>query len=87
MNKQLEEKIKNAFDSKKYDWRTIRGVANECKTTREVVRSYISSHGDELVMSSARNSDGEQLYTSRKTYKERAGFGSRLSSVIRNRGA
>lgn len=87
MNLQIEEKIKNAFGNTKYEWRTIRGVADECGITQDVVRSYIAIHGDEIVKSSARNAKGEPLFTSRKEYRSRANLGSRLSSIIRNRGA
>lgn len=87
MDKQLENRIKQAFENKKYKWRTVGGVASESNSSRELVHAYISSHGDELVRSSARNSEGEQLYTSRKNYREQTGIGFRLSSAMRNRGA
>jgi len=87
MNLQVEEKIKKAFGNTKYEWRTIRGVADECGVTQEVVRSYIATHGGEIVKSSARNAEGEPLFTSRKEYRNRANLGLRLSSIMRNRGA
>lgn len=87
MDEQIEKRIKRAFENKKYEWRTIQGVATESNVSQEDVRIYLSLHGDEIVKSSARNLKGETLYTSRENYRSRTGIGSRLSSVIRNRGA
>lgn len=87
IDKQLEAKIKKAFENEKYEWRTVKGVAKEANTSYEIVQSYVSSHGDELVKSSARNDKGERLFTSRKNYRDRTGPGARILSILRNRGA
>lgn len=87
MDQIIEDRIKVAFKEKKYEWRTIQGIANQVSVSEDVVRAYIAAHGDEIVKSSARNPKGEQLYTSRETYRKRANIGTRLSSVLRNRGA
>lgn len=87
MNIDIEREIRRAFENEKYDWRTVRGIAKESGTSHEEVRLYISHHGEELVKSSALNSEGEQLYTTRSHYKQRVGLGSRITSILRNRGA
>lgn len=87
MDDKIEDKVKKAFENTKYEWRTVKGISIESKVPQELVLEYISQHGDELVKSSARNSDGEPLYTSRSNYRNKTSIGSRLSSVLRNRGA
>ncbi|EGQ8010172.1 hypothetical protein M2G63_16400 [Vibrio vulnificus] len=87
MDKQTEERIERAFNNKDYEWRTVRGVAKEAKVSFGDVQEYISNHGDKVVKSSARNSDGEPLYASRKTRRERGSISSRFLSAVRNRGA
>lgn len=87
MEKDTENKIREAFGNDQYEWRTIRGVAKEINVNREIVLAYISLHGDEIVKSSSFNSNGEQLFTTRDKYKKQTGIGTRLSSVMRNRGA
>ena len=87
MDDKIEDKIKKAFENTKYEWRTVKGISIESNVSQELVLDYISIHGDELVKSSARNSDGEPLYTSRTNYRNKTSIGSRLSSVLRNRGA
>lgn len=81
-----EEKIEKAFSNPKYKWRTVRGVAKETGTSPEAVTVYVRSHGDHIVKSSARNKKGEQLYTSREKYRDKAGVFVRLSSAMKNRG-
>lgn len=87
INKQMSDLIRKAFENKKYEWRTIRGVSKETGLNEVDILNYIQSHGDEVVKSSARNPEGETLYTLRKSYRERSSLGMRLSSILRNRGA
>lgn len=87
MDKKVEEQITKAFANKKYEWRTIRGIATEAKATQDDVRQYIKNHGSDIVKSSSRNEGGESLYTLRNLYRENASVGSRISSIFRNRGA
>lgn len=81
-----EEKIATAFANPKFKWRTVRGVAKETGFDNDSVSGYVSSHGDDIVKSSARNSKGEILFTSRKKFRDNAGIFSRLSSAMKNRG-
>ena len=81
-----KDKIIRAFGNPKYEWRTIRGVAKETGVTQEDVKSYLTTHGDDIVKSSAHNKRGEQLYTTREHYRTSAGVLSRLSSALKNRG-
>lgn len=87
MDKKSEEKIEKSFENKDYEWRTVRGVAKEASVSQSDVQEYIYKHGDKVVKSSARNRNGEPLYTSRKSRRERASIGSRFLSAVRNRGA
>lgn len=87
MDKVSEKNIEKAFENDNYEWRTIRGVAKEAKVNQNDVRDYISRHGDKVVKSSARNREGEPLYASRKTRRERGSISSRFLSAVRNRGA
>ena len=81
-----EEKLKTAFNNPKYKWRTVRGVEKETGIARDKVTGYISTNGDNIVKSSSRNLKGEQLYTSRRKYRDKAGVFVRLSSAMKNRG-
>lgn len=81
-----EERIEEAFENPKYNWRTIRGVSKETGLSGEVIAIYITRHGDRIVKSLIRNSKGETLYTTRKKYKEKTNIFTRLSSVMKNRG-
>ncbi|HFG1992785.1 TPA: hypothetical protein ACGG8C_003589 [Vibrio cholerae] len=87
MDRRSKEKIEKAFNNENYEWRTIRGVAIEANVTQKEVQEYINCHGDQIVKSSARNNDGEQLYASRKVRRERGSISSRFLSAVKNRGA
>ena len=87
MDKKSESNIEKAVNNENYEWRTIRGIAEEAKVNQREVQDYIESHGDKVVKSSAKNLDGEQLYASRKNRRERGSVASRILSAIKNRGA
>ena len=81
-----DERLKKAFENPDYKWRTVRGVAKETGVSKDSVEGYLSTHGDHIVKSSSRNKKGEPLYTSRKSYRAKAGVLKRISSVMKNRG-
>lgn len=87
MEPQVIDRILQAFKNEKHEWRTIRGIANEARVNVEQVKSYISENGDLVVKSSAKNNDGEALYTLRDKYRRETSFASQMSSIFRNRGA
>ena len=81
-----DEKVKGAFKNPKFTWRTIRGVAKETGIDVELIQSYVSTHGDEIVRSTSRNNRGEQLFASREVYRSKASPLRRMSAALKNRG-
>ena len=81
-----EKKLINAFQNKKYKWRTVRGVSKETGFSQVEVKKYISSHGGDILKSSSVNTKGEQLFTSRVSYRNKANPFVRISSILKNRG-
>lgn len=85
MNEDAELKIEEALRNEKFEWRTIKGISKEAKTSKEVVIRYISAHGAEVVSASTRNQKGERLYTLRSR-KRKGSVVDRLAAAIKNRG-
>ena len=79
------EKVIQALENPKYTWRTIRGITLETGLEPSVVESNISANGHIIIKSSSHNQNGEELFASRKVYRERVSPFIRLGSALTNR--
>ncbi|MGK0271419.1 MAG: hypothetical protein ACI88H_002078 [Cocleimonas sp.] len=77
--------IKKALTNPDYSWRTIQGIEKETGIPASIIEKILLAD-DDTMTSSSKNEKGEQLYTSRDTYRKNASPLRRLSSVLRNRG-
>jgi len=75
------DNVVKALENDKYVWRTIRGVAKELNTTEEEIKKLIQEHISEVIKSSIPAETGEDLFTTRKHYRQKATFIDRVASV------
>lgn len=76
------EEAQKVLEDPRYKWRTIRGIANQLKTEKDIVYKLLLDHSDEVVKSSVPAETGEDLYTTRKHYREEASILDKITSSI-----
>lgn len=84
----LQEAKKNvieALEKPDFKWRTIPGVVKETGLETGIVLKVLSLAADQVVKSSTLSADGQDLYTTREHFREKASLGERLLGAIRNR--
>ena len=78
-------KVLEALSNSSFKWRTLNGVAKETGLTLESVQEAIAQASDKIVRSSARSSDGRELFTTRENFKSQASIPESLLGAIINR--
>ena len=76
----LKTQVLNALEDKRYNWRTIRGLARALRVDKEAIAKVLSDLTDEIVQATAE--DGRLLFTTRNHYEKTHGFGARLLSAL-----
>ena len=79
--------VRAALENPKYKWRTVNGVAKEAGVDETTARRVIAELGEQVVRSSIPSTTGEDLYTTRRHYRESESFLVRMGAILRNRGA
>lgn len=78
-------RVRAALENPKYKWRTINGVAKEAGIDEVTARRVITDLGEQVVRSSIPSKTGEELYTTRRHYRQSEGFLVRMVAILRNR--
>lgn len=74
LRKSLESAlVENALEDPSWDWRTIKGVADDTGLPEEKVRELLESSRS-VLRSSVPDKEGRSLYTTRQHYKRRRTF-------------
>ncbi len=74
LRKSLESAlVAKALEDPHWDWRTVKGVANDTGLTEEKVRGLLESMTS-VLRSSVPDKEGRSLYTTRQHYKKRRSF-------------
>lgn len=89
MDEQITQTVINALEDNRYKWRTIKGIVKQTNMPEEIISRAISilSESGKVVQSSVPSKDGQQLFTTRTHYRKKSPITSRLSAILRNRGA
>jgi hypothetical protein len=74
-----------ALAKPEFMWRTIGGVAKDTGLSRDAVLQVIAMEADKIIKSSVPSNEGQELYTTREHFREKASVGDRLLSAIKNR--
>ncbi len=74
-----------ALAKPEFKWRTIGGVVKDTGLAHDVVLKVIGLTADKIIKSSVPSSEGQELYTTREHFREKASVGERLLSAIKNR--
>lgn len=82
-----QEVVIKALESPKYRWRTVKGIAKEARLSENVVLTTVNNlrKTGNVVRSRVTSDTGEELFTTRKRFKESAPFSARLLAALRNR--
>jgi hypothetical protein len=74
LRKSLESAlVAKALEDPNWDWRTVKGVADDTGLTEERVRALLES-STSVLRSSVPDKKGRSLYTTRQHYKKRRSF-------------
>jgi hypothetical protein len=76
------DQVVKALENEKYSWRTVRGVAKEIKATESEVLRLINQHASEVIKLSVSAETGEDLYTTRRHYRETAPYIDKIASSV-----
>ncbi|MGZ3240090.1 MAG: hypothetical protein ACXWJK_06815 [Burkholderiaceae bacterium] len=79
--------VRQALENPKFKWRTVQGVAKEAGVDERTVRRLIAELGENVVRSSVPSISGDDLFTTRKHYRESEGVLGRIVAILRNRAA
>jgi len=79
------EKVQKALENPKYKWRTVTGVATATGLDPITVVSSISNHPDIVIQSTIPSTNGEELFTTRKHYREKSSVLEVIVSSIKNK--
>jgi hypothetical protein len=74
-----------ALESPRYQWRTIRGIAEETNIPAETILEIISEHSDIIIRSSIPSLKGDDLYTTRRHYRGKASIIEKIRGAFKNR--
>lgn len=77
--------VLNALRNPKYLWRTVKGISQETRIAQEIVLDIISKISDQVVKSSIPSKNGEDLYTTRNHFLEKASPFKKIRGAFRNR--
>lgn len=79
----LWPRIKEAFESPKFKWRTIKGISEETGISVGLIEAIIVEKEDEIIQSRIPSIDGRDLFTTREHYKESNSFLYRFSEQLK----
>jgi len=63
-------RVRHALEKPEYDWRTLRGVAQEVNLPMEKVREAITALGTDAIQSEIPSTTGELLFTTKQRFQE-----------------
>ncbi len=84
-NEAQKQAVWKALENPDYSWRTIEGLASETALEPGVVLSVISHLEGEIVRSSIKSKDGQELYSTRNHFRKFASPTTRLMGALKNR--
>lgn len=76
--------ILEALNNKKFEWRTVPGIAEETGIAPERVETLLKAPGDDIVRSSRFTTDGRSLYATRSRYEEFTPTWRKILGVVKN---
>ena len=85
LDRNAMQRVIDALEDSRYDWRTVEGVAEQTGVNPSVVRAILKEAEHEIVRSSIPDESGRSLYTTRKHYRQTNGLGTRILSALSDR--
>lgn len=79
--------VVEALENPNYKWRTLEGVAKDTGIEPFVVYRVIEKLGTQVVKASVASTKGDELFTTRRHFRQKGSFLSRFAAVLRNRAA
>ena len=81
----VDEKLVQALEDPRYQWRTVDGLAVDLGLSREEVAEKLAAMRSRIVRSSIPDELGQALYTTRDHYKTTHSVGERLLAAVAGR--
>jgi hypothetical protein len=82
---QIRQRIINALEDERYEWRTIDGLSEQTGIPEAKIQEALASLEQEVVRSSIPDDSGRALYTTRKHYRQTHGVGTRFLNAVSGR--
>lgn len=79
------ERVFEALNNPRFEWRTIPGIAQETGLDSETIEKVLSESKNQVVRSSRVTKDGCELFTTRLHFREFASPWTRLIGALKNR--
>lgn len=79
------DRVVKALENPSYQWRTARGIATEAELPVNDVLAILEKNSDQVARSSIPAKSGENLYTTRRRFRETASSTSKLLGAFKNR--
>jgi hypothetical protein len=79
---QTHQRIIEALEDDRYDWRTIDGISEQTGVAAADVRELLNSLDEVVVRSSIPDESGRALYTTRQHYRQTHSIGARFLDAV-----
>jgi hypothetical protein len=79
------EKVFQALENPKYEWRTIGGVVAETGFPTEEVVEIISMNRDSIIQAPFQSREGHDLFTTKEHFMQKASFIQKIAGSFKNR--
>jgi hypothetical protein len=76
----IRERVIEALEKKDFDWRTVKGIAEEVGVQEAEVLTALNELSETIVRTTSY--EGQLLFATRKRYQETHGLGARLLSAL-----
>jgi len=76
------EDVVRALEDPNYKWRTVRGLAKQLHVSESVIQPLLAEHAEEIIKSSIPAVSGEELYTTRRHYRQMTSVWDKLASGV-----
>jgi len=84
-NDTIKQKVFEALEDERYEWRTLKGIAKQAGISEEEVLSVLGSSADSIVQSSVPSIKGAPLFTTRRHLQAKSGAFDKILGAFKGR--
>jgi hypothetical protein len=84
-NDTINEKVFEALEDEKYEWRTLQGIAKHAGVSEEKVLSILYNNTDRIVQSSVPSTKGAPLFTTKHHFHAKSSALDKMLGAFKGR--